>query len=174
MCERKEEVHCEARGIRVWPQLTCEMDRRSSSSSMPLWWLPFMLTEGDAMLSLMLSSTADASRLTRRPCVITCSRRSKMHSAASVPTFPLSASNKKDARCENLLLGTPSTTEHCHLQATGVMLNDKDCKGVKVAQKHCSLRRLCRDFGGRPHLLICQQLHRQPARCFCRGIPPGV
>ena len=109
----------ERAGLESEPQLTCEMDRLSSSSSMPLWWLPFMLIEGDAMLSLMLSSTADASRLTRRPCVITCSRRSKMHSAASAPTFPLPASNKKDAGCETLLLGTPLTTEHCHLQATG-------------------------------------------------------
>ena len=47
------------------------------------------------MLSLGFRSTADASRLTRRACVITWRRRSKMLSAAKVLTFPLSASQER-------------------------------------------------------------------------------
>ena len=58
-------------------------------------WMLRVLLAGDATPSFVFKSTADASRLTRRPCVITCRRRSKMLRAARVLTFPLSAHHAK-------------------------------------------------------------------------------
>ena len=65
---------------------------RSSSSCMPLWWLLSMLMESEAMLSLMLNSTADASKLTRRPCVIT-KRRSAKCALQSMQDYSLSTAH---------------------------------------------------------------------------------
>ena len=68
--------------------VTCELACCSSTAA--LRGLS-MLALGEAMLSLAFSSTADARRLTRRPWVMTCRRRSNVHRAARVLTLPLSA-----------------------------------------------------------------------------------
>ena len=68
--------------------VTCELACCSSAAA--LRGLS-MLAVGGAMLSLAFSNTADARRLTRRPWVMTCRRRSNVHRAARVLTFPLSA-----------------------------------------------------------------------------------